>query len=108
MRLRKYRRWGRQAIIDAFQFFYFWYGRSPTTFDLENVLGLPNETTVWREFGSLADAREAAGMEPGLRGRGGRGRGGGPKYSTPMAPEQREAKRLYLEEWRRRMQEEMV
>ena len=105
MRLRKYRKWGREAIIEAFQWFYFWYDRAPMTFDLENVLGLPNETTVWREFGSLAEARKASGFEPGLRGRGGSGRGGGPKWSTPMSPEARAAKIMYLKEWRKRMRE---
>lgn len=105
MRLRKYRHWGREAIIEAFQEFYSYNGRPPETFDLENVLSLPNKVTVWRAFGSLANARIESGFQPGLVGRGGAGRGGGWGNKPMLSSEQRRVRRAYLKEWRQNMRQ---
>ncbi len=107
MRLRTYRRWGRQAIVESFQWFYFWNDRAPETFDLNNVLGLPNRATVHRAFGTLAAARIDAGLDAGHSGHGGGGRGGGHNWKpTDQSPEYREAWRQYREEYKQRLREE--
>ena len=47
------------------------HGKAPERFHFDNDDELPNSTTVLRTYGSLAAARQAAGLPPGAFGRGG-------------------------------------
>jgi len=71
--------WTMERIIDAFQAFHKRRGAWPTTpdFDRHDTM-LPNQSTVYRVFGTLAAARRAAGAnDGGHEGNGGAYRGGG-------------------------------
>lgn len=78
-------RWGSQkhwthaGVVCAIRDFYAKAGWYPETLDFAMSQGqLPSRTTVFRLFGSLAEARRQAGMaKGGFEGHGGSGRGGG-------------------------------
>lgn len=78
--------WTPEAQIRAIQAFYTAEQRWPTTQDFQGNTGrLPHFTTVYRTFGTLAEARRQAGMPGGgPEGHGGGGRGGG-GYSVHWA-----------------------
>jgi hypothetical protein len=71
--------WTPARVIQAIRDFYRETGWYPDTRDFATATPrLPSRTTVFRLFGSLAEARRQAGMAGGgCAGHGGRGRGGG-------------------------------
>ncbi len=56
--------WSREQIIGALQRFRDHYGWPPRVKDCKSLHGLPSPATVYRHFGSFADAVLAAGMVP--------------------------------------------
>jgi hypothetical protein len=71
------KRWTKDAQREATERFYHTFKRAPQRNDFDDIEWLPASSTVCRHWGSLANLREAAGLERGLEGRGGAGRGGG-------------------------------
>jgi hypothetical protein len=60
-------RWTPERIAAALREFAREEGRAPIASDLRHDCGLPARPTIARYFGSLAAAREAAGLEAGRR-----------------------------------------
>lgn len=58
--------WTRDRIIESMQLFHAEQGRVPGQSDLNGQDGMPWFTSVYRQFGSLIAAREAAGFGVGL------------------------------------------
>ena len=81
--------WTELCILASIRAFYKAHGAWPMTQDFHaHRDGLPHASTVWRAFGSLAEARRQAGAKDGgFEGWGGSGRGGGWVASKPWPPE---------------------
>lgn len=67
--------WDHDTIVVAIREWADLHGHPPVTFNFLHDPSLPHSSSVRREFGTMRAARLAAGLDGGLAGRGGGGRG---------------------------------